>query len=350
MTYTYERQAGSMDKIPEVIPAKCGKCKYFTSTGSFDLYKGHCSFYEEPTFSNYQCKAKREEKHEIEQSPEALANLYSVKKCPSCNAISGESAKYCNSCGVVLNDKYIESPVCPICGQSYSSGTKFCEADGNPLVSEDSMVPRCTKCGKEYSKEAKFCSEDGGKILPTFLHSSEISTITDADPVGHSSYKKAPIWDRIVASTFDLLIALVYAIPAMIMYQYWLSPDGEDIHLVLYFIFLVLPIVYMWTKDGMKGGQSYGKKARGLMVVYLETNQPCSKSRSGGRALTTYLLSLTPFIFISEVVEFVFFAVILSFIEPIMVLARRDGRRIADLVTNVQVIRKEDYISRTVVE
>jgi uncharacterized RDD family membrane protein YckC len=93
----------------------------------------------------------------------------------------------------------------------------------------------------------------------------------------------------------------------------------------LYFV----PLVYAFIKDGLGEGQSWGKKAVGLMVVYLPNNSACSKGQSSLRCLIGSLLGIIPFIG--------------WLIEPIMVLATEDGRRLADKVANTQVIDKNMF-------
>jgi uncharacterized RDD family membrane protein YckC len=83
-------------------------------------------------------------------------------------------------------------------------------------------------------------------------------------------------------------------------------------------------LFYSFTKDGRPGGQSIGKKAMGLMVVHLQSNQPCSRSQSALRFLVMFLLSL-----------------VLGagwLVELIVLLIEPGGRRLGDFAAGTQVI------------
>ncbi|NQT35606.1 RDD family protein, partial [bacterium] len=85
-----------------------------------------------------------------------------------------------------------------------------------------------------------------------------------------------------------------------------------------------------FIKDGLGNGQSWGKRAVGLMVVQLIDDTPCTKLKSSLRGLVTMLLGAVPFG---------------SFVEPIMVIATKDGRRLADMAAETKVIHIENYRS-----
>jgi uncharacterized RDD family membrane protein YckC len=70
----------------------------------------------------------------------------------------------------------------------------------------------------------------------------------------------------------------------------------------------------------------------GLMVVHLETNQPCSVGQSALRYLVMFLLGL-----------------ILGagwLVELIVLLVAPGGRRLGDFAAGTQVIRASDYKPR----
>jgi uncharacterized RDD family membrane protein YckC len=87
--------------------------------------------------------------------------------------------------------------------------------------------------------------------------------------------------------------------------------------------------IYSFVKDGREGGQSFGKEMLNLMVVNINTNQPCTMGESALRTLIWMLLSLIP--------------IVGWLIEPIVALASDDGRRLGDRVANTQVIEVSAY-------
>lgn len=95
---------------------------------------------------------------------------------------------------------------------------------------------------------------------------------------------------------------------------------------------LIIPSIYYFIKDGLKNGQSYGKRMFGLMVIDIQKNLPCSKGKSAFRNLISSLIVAMPFI-----------NILTFWIEPIMVLVRTDGKKAADMVASCQVIDAGDY-------
>jgi len=53
-------------------------------------------------------------------------------ECPACHAENRESAKFCNHCGVTLEQ------ACPACETTNPFGSRFCDACGQPL---DAKLP-----------------------------------------------------------------------------------------------------------------------------------------------------------------------------------------------------------------
>lgn len=88
-------------------------------------------------------------------------------------------------------------------------------------------------------------------------------------------------------------------------------------------------IYYSFTKDGREGGQSVGKKWLDLMVVNVTTNRPCTKGESFIRQLDLFFLQMIP--------------VVGWLVEPVVMLASKDGRRLGDRAANTQVIDVSEY-------
>jgi uncharacterized RDD family membrane protein YckC len=147
----------------------------------------------------------------------------------------------------------------------------------------------------------------------------------------NGNYPKASLGNRFLASLLDGLIMTGLAIPAIIAFVAGMvnlenrySYDDAILLIILAILLYFIPLVYSFVKDGLGKGQSWGKKAVGLMVVHLPSNTPCTKGQSFLRCLIGLLVNMIPFIG--------------WLIEPIMVLATQDGRRLADQAANTQVI------------
>ena len=195
-------------------------------------------------------------------------------------------------------------------------------------------VNQCPKCGTEISAGAKFCQNCGYHLEPAF---TENPVYQQHAP---KRYPKAPLGKRFLAYLLDKFIKLGLAIPAIIfivkgaiqLKEYGKSEEAI-LTLVVGVALCLLPLVYVFIKDGLGKGQSWGKQAVGLMVVYLPNNTPCTIGQSCLRGLVGVLLKLVP--------------VVGRLIEPIMVLADSDGRRLADKAANTQVIDENLFCEQT---
>lgn len=257
----------------------------------------------------------------------------SIYQCPKCNAEFSSGAKFCQKCGCNFELDFIENPICPKCFKNFSAGTKFCDIDGSKLASPEKLIPKCTRCGKEYPAGTKFCPDDGGAVIPEALRFGNHTS----DTIFSGTYSKASLGSRFLASLLDGLIMAGLAIPAIIFYAigmvqldnyYSGSDDAIPFFIIAAFLYFI-PLVYSFIKDGLGKGQSWGKKAVGLMVVYLPNNTACTIGQSCLRCLIGGLLGIIPFVG--------------WLVEPIMVLATEDGRRLADKVANTQVIDKDMF-------
>ena len=256
----------------------------------------------------------------------------SAYHCPKCGTEFLSDAKFCQKCGCNLESKLIEKPICPKCFKNFPAGARFCDIDGSKLTSHEKLIPKCVRCGKEYPTSTKFCPDDGGAVIPeAFWYGN-----SPFQETLNGSYSKASLENRFLASLIDGLIITGFAIPAMIFYiigmtkfdSYYGSDDAIPLFIIAAFLYFI-PIVYALIKDGLGNGQSWGKKAVGLMVVYLPNNTPCTIGQSCLRYLISTLLNIIPFIG--------------WLIEPIMVFVTEDGRRLADKTANTQVIEKNIF-------
>lgn len=211
-------------------------------------------------------------------------NIYN---CPKCNQEFSAGSNFCRNCGYNVAIEFIETPVCPKCNKSFSPGSKFCDIDGIKLISKEKI----TSYDKYY--EPSF----GNRFLAFFL---------------------------------DGLITTAFSIPAFIAYAFGLvklvdRQGDKAIPLFVLAVFLYLiPLTYTLLKDGLGRGQSWGKKAVGLMVIHLPDNKPCTLGQSSLRNLFLVLFGLIP---------------LLGWVvEPVMVLVSDNGRRVGDKAANTQVV------------
>lgn len=222
-------------------------------------------------------------------------------QCPSCGNEFEKGTKFCNGCGYDLATNFMEEPICPICNTIYPPNTKHCVNDGSLLVkNENNTVAQPMVTVYEFT-----------------------------------GYPKASLGSRIGAAFIDGFITLGLCIPAFIFLFIGISKSSHYYHRgagKFYFfavIFFIFPIVYSYIKDGLGQGQSIGKKSVGLMVVNLETNTPCTKGKSAFRNFISGLVSAIPYVG--------------WMVEPIMVLATADGRKLGDKAANTQVIEKSEF-------
>jgi uncharacterized RDD family membrane protein YckC len=147
-------------------------------------------------------------------------------------------------------------------------------------------------------------------------------------------YPKAPLGGRFLAALVDGLVL----VPAGILWVAVVAAGaGGSTALAVVlglaaFAASLWAFFYAFTKDGRPGGQSIGKKMMGLMVVHLQTNQPCSRGQSALRYLVMFLLNLVPYIG--------------WLIEPIVLLSAAGGRRLGDSAAGTQVIEATAYRAR----
>ena len=77
-------------------------------------------------------------------------------KCPHCEALLAQDAKFCKECG-----KEVSQPgtvKCAKCDADIAADAKFCKECGRPTHI------RCPKCDVELASDAKFCKECGENI------------------------------------------------------------------------------------------------------------------------------------------------------------------------------------------
>ncbi len=140
------------------------------------------------------------------------------------------------------------------------------------------------------------------------------------------TYSKASYGKRIGAYIIDNVIAATpFLIFLLFGYSGMLDAVPSEVH--NFFIFLLV-LIYGWaiffilTRDCFFNGQSPGKKMLGLMVVFLNNNQPCTIGLSVKRNILYIFLGL---------------------IELIVPLFHNKGHRLGDMIAKTQVIEVNHY-------
>lgn len=223
--------------------------------------------------------------------------------------------------------------LCPICKTIYASDVKFCIKDGARLIAATNP----------FEKAQPVANNPFEQTESTLPNPFEQKTSKPANPFERPAiapnqfYPKADLGNRFLAALIDGLIFVGLAIPGSgaLVFAFFAAYGGEEELTVVSGIFgillILIPIAYLLVKDGFGQGQSYGKKAFHLIVVDLETNTPCNKSKSAVRNLVSILLGMIPFVG--------------NLIEPIVILATVDGRKVGDRAANTMVINKKDYFN-----
>lgn len=224
---------------------------------------------------------------------------------------------------------------CPHCTHEYYIESKFCEQCGYAVNPDLTIEPVCPTCRTTYPPDAWYCINDGSKLLRVDdrHHQAGYNELFNYYEMG---YPKAALGDRFIAGLLDGLIVLALSIPALIFFfmgMYRISSyydrSSAPLFIVIAIILYIAPLTYGLIKDGLGQGQSIGKRSVGLMVISLTDNTPCNKGDSFVRALVSALVSCIPFVG--------------WLVEPIMVLATHDGRKLGDRAGKTQVIEKKYY-------
>ncbi len=258
--------------------------------------------------------------------------------CPRCSSEFTKGAKFCQNCGCNLEIEFIENPICPQCKTTYPANTSFCIVDGSKLVRPEDLIPKCIICNTPYAEDIKFCPRDGGEVK-VILTRNYPQPLYNYRAFGNyhtnKKYPKASLGNRFVAALLDGFIGIGLSIPAILFFIVGMEKldryddDQAPGFFIAAFLFYIGPLVYGFIKDGLGQGQSWGKRPLDIMVVDLDNNRPCNKGKSFLRNLISNLIALIPLVG--------------WMIEPILVLATDDGRKLGDKAANTQVIDKKNY-------
>ncbi len=168
-------------------------------------------------------------------------------------------------------------------------------------------------------------------------------------------YPKAALGKRIVAYIIDGLIGgaplIIIVLIGLFLFigqigGYEQAGSFEDmifsnlgsliVIAVLFGLSLLWALFYSFFRDGFGEGQSWGKKAFGLMVVNLDDHTPCRMAKSFVRNIFAWLIS-TALSWIPAL------NAISGLVEPIVAMIHDKGQRIGDMVGNTQVVEVVHY-------
>lgn len=226
------------------------------------------------------------------------------------------------------------------------------------------IMSHCPQCGTPLGEKQKFCHNCGcdviNQTIDDFTDKFDNEEVADEIKTRVAEHENVYInekWDnepqeqvvradrgkRFMAMILDMTFTFIIGLPAMVMAMMAMMNTGlfpalfnngivqtNTIFILYYFISILLcipPLIYPFIKDGMKNGQSFGKRLMGIRVISLDDGMPCTYARSAIRQLITSLLCNVAFIGL--------------IIEPLIVLIDDDGRRIADRVANTFVVQDE---------
>ena len=226
------------------------------------------------------------------------------------------------------------------------------------------IMSHCPQCGTPLGEKQKFCHNCGcdviNQTIDDFTDKFDNERAADEIKTRVAEHENVYInekWDnepqeqvvradrgkRFMAMILDMTFTFIIGLPAMVLAMMAMMNTGlfpalfnngivqtNTIFILYYFISILLcipPLIYPFIKDGMKNGQSFGKRLMGIRVISLDDGTPCTYARAAIRQLISLLLCNVAFIG--------------YIIEPLIVLIDDDGRRIADRIANTFVVQDE---------
>ena len=164
-----------------------------------------------------------------------------------------------------------------------------------------------------------------GELVPE-LKASAPTLVSAPPPPGR--YPPGDVLSRFGAALIDILVACLFLVPGALSLAARFDEGYDDDVVWMFVVGGIVAVGYLLVKDGFRG-RSLGKLATGLMVVHLPTDTPCGIGRSAIRTLVFYFSNMIPLVG--------------SLIEPLLVIATPDRRRLGDRAASTQVIGVTDY-------
>jgi len=228
--------------------------------------------------------------------------------------------------------------VCPSCGAQVDEGSAFCPSCGAGVAASEPTMPAAPEpiAPPPLPSAAPTPPPPPPPVEPPpFVSAAPVSAApaaTTAAPQSGAAYPKAPLGARFGAVVVDGVIASALLAPAFLFLYAGLVSGGSS---VLGWILVVIgglwELVYFLGRDGFTGA-GFGKRLGRIVVVSSATGAPAGMGASIARQGVMWLLGLIP--------------AVGSLIEPIMVIADKDGRRVGDKAAKTQVARADDVVAR----
>ena len=85
----------------------------------------------------------------IEKYTEEIDAINRVRRCPACNAVVSDTARFCSSCGAEIPELVVETvaeapvsrEICPNCGAERQEGARFCTGCGHDFETKTAEDP-----------------------------------------------------------------------------------------------------------------------------------------------------------------------------------------------------------------
>jgi uncharacterized RDD family membrane protein YckC len=176
----------------------------------------------------------------------------------------------------------------------------------------------CLECGYDNPPEGTkdgHCDNCGHPGFPVLrqLEAAGVDRPEEASP----RIRRASLSDRLTAQILDGFIAILLIIVSAVIGAF-LNTVAAESDQILVGIGYLFAIVYLLFADGLKGGQSYGKRLVGIAVIDAKSHQPCRLLQSLVRNI------LLPFIGVFDWI-FIFFG---------------ENRRLGDMLAQTIVVKK----------
>lgn len=221
--------------------------------------------------------------------------------------------------------------VCPSCGAQVAEGSAFCPSCGAGVVAPEPVEPTVPEPIAPPPLPTAAPTPPPPPPSPP-PPAEPPPFVAAAPPQTGAVYPKAPLGARFGAVIVDGVIASALLAPAFLFLYAGLLTGGSS---VLGWILVVIgglwELVYFLGRDGF-GGAGFGKRLGRIVVVSSATGAPAGMGASIVRQGVMWLLGLIP--------------AVGSIVEPIMVIADKDGRRVGDKAAKTQVARADDVVAR----
>lgn len=231
---------------------------------------------------------------------------------------------FCRQCGAQIPD---DSAFCPICGEDLRAAAALKEEAAASAVPEQPVAVAVAP--------AQPVVPVAPPTAPVTAPPTPAPPVAVTAPVG-TGYPKASLGARFLALFADSIIGGAL-MPLAILFLFQMVQGGDEqpvLFLVAVAIGSLWQIGYFFAKD-VAGGAGPGKRLAGLAIVSTQTGTIASGGSTFVRQLIWVLTNIVPGIG--------------SLIEPIVVLADKDGRRLGDKAAKTQVVAASELVARGVI-